>query len=404
MAAEGALQGDILVVLFARGGADGLQLVAPVELNEYQDARPTIAVQSSGDNAGIPMANGIGGVDFFLHPDAASMDSLYTSGDLAVIHASGIPTDNRSHFKSMDMMERGLADNEPSLTSGWLTRHIETLVADRPLLSTVSTSSNNPISLLGHPQAVSIPDLENFNVAGGEANAKVISALNASGRSNYQKVALQTLEAIDTVQTKLQDLEDTRRVDNGAEEPAYTNGPLSGSLRNLATLIKMDVGVDVATVDYGGWDHHNNLVNEFRNNANELSDSLVAFWDDMVNYRDRITVVFMTEFGRRLGENASQGTDHGAGSTMMVLSGNANGGRIYGQWPGLDGQNLKNGDLPVTTDYRRVIGEVLAKRHFSPSLDNVFPTVTYNPLGVVTGDDSAVRGAAVASTTVTNAG
>ncbi len=404
MAAEGSTQGDILVVLFARGGTDGLQLVAPADVGTYQDVRPNIAVQTSGEDAGIPMANGIGGVDFFLHPEAAPLDDLYTSGDLAIIHASGVPTENRSHFKSMDMMERGLADNEVALSNGWLTRHIESLTAERPLLSTVSTNSNKPISLLGYPQAVSIPDVNNLNVSGGEANANVISALNATGGMAYQQVALQTLEAIDTVQTKLDELDDQIDVDDGSEEPAYTNGPLSQSLRNLATLIKMDVGLDVATVDYGGWDHHNNLINEFRNNANELSQSLVAFWDDMADYCDRITLVFMTEFGRRVFENASTGTDHGSGTTMMVLSGNANGGQIFGEWPGIEEQDWDNGDLRVTTDYRQVISEVLAKRHCSPGLDSVFPTVTYDPLGVVEGNDSAVTGTAVASSTATNAG
>ena len=404
MAAEGSTSGDILVVLFARGGTDGLQLVAPADVGEYQDARPTIAVQSSGTDAGTLLANGIGGVDFFMHAEAAPLNDLYKSGDLSIVHASGVPTENRSHFKSMDMMERGLADNETALSNGWLTRHLESLTAERPLLSTVSTNSNNPISLLGYPQAVSIPDVYNFNVSGGDANANVISALNAAGGSAYQQVALQTLDAIDTVQTKLDELENQFDADDGSEEPAYTNGPLSGSLRNLATLIKMDVGLDVATVDYGGWDHHNNLVNEFRNNANELSQSLVAFWDDMVDYQDRITLVFMTEFGRRLNENASNGTDHGSGTTMMVLSGSANGGQIYGEWPGIENADLDNGDLAVTTDYRQVISEVLAKRHCSPGLDTVFPTVTYSPLGVVDGDDSAVTGTAVASSTATNAG
>jgi uncharacterized protein (DUF1501 family) len=390
---------EILVVLFARGGADGLQLVAPADVSSYQQARPTIAVQPTGTNAGLALANGLDGVDFFLNPGATELNDLYGSGDLALIHAAGVPTENRSHFKSMDMMERGLADNEDNLTSGWLTRHVETLAADRPLLSTVSTASNNPISLLGYPQAVSIPDVQNFNVAGGDVNANVIAALN-SGSSAYQQVAQQTIEAINTVQDKLAELELNSNTDEDAGEsegPAYTNGPLSGALRNLATLIKMDVGLDVATVDHGGWDHHNNLVNEFGGQISELSQSLGAFWEDVADYRDRISVVFMTEFGRRLGENASNGTDHGSGSVMMVLSGNANGGQMYGDWPGIGSSDLDNGDLAVTTDYRQVIAEILAKRHNSPSLATVFPTVPYSPLGVINGDDSALTSAVVAS-------
>ncbi len=396
---------EILVVLFARGGADGLQLVAPADVSSYQQARPTIAVQPTGTNAGLALANGLDGVDFFLNPGATELNDLYGSGDLALIHAAGVPTENRSHFKSMDMMERGLADNEGSLTSGWLTRHVETLAADRPLLSTVSTASNNPISLLGYPQAVSIPDVQNFNVAGGDVNANVIAALN-SGSSAYQQVAQQTIESINTVQDKLAELELNSNTDEDAGEsegPAYTNGPLSGALRNLATLIKMDVGLDVATVDHGGWDHHNNLVNEFGGQISELSQSLGAFWEDVADYRDRISVVFMTEFGRRLGENASNGTDHGSGSVMMVLSGNANGGQMYGDWPGIAPSDLDNGDLAVSTDYRQVIAEILAKRHNSPSLATVFPTVPYSPLGVINGDDSALTSAVVASNTSSSA-
>ncbi len=399
MAASGTSD-EILVVLFARGGIDGLQLVAPANEEAYQIARPTIAVAATGTNPAIAMANGIDGIDFFMHPDAPELHALYSSGDLAVVHAAGVPTENRSHFKSQDMMERGMADAETNLTSGWLTRHIETLTTPRPLLSTVSTGSSNPISLLGYPQAVSIPDVNNFNVAGGSVNAQVIAALN-SGSSDYQLVAQQTIDAIETVQTKLSEINDADDADDTDEAdesaPAYTNGPLSNSLRNLATLIKMDIGLDVAAVDHGGWDHHNNLINEFRNQAVELSQSLAAFWQDVEAYRDRITVVMMTEFGRRLNENASNGTDHGSASVIMVLSGNANGGQLYGSWPGIASGDLDNGDLAVTTDYRHVIAEVLAKRHNSPSLDTVFPTISYAPLGLINGDDSAITEPAVAN-------
>ncbi|MEQ8734645.1 MAG: DUF1501 domain-containing protein [Rhodospirillaceae bacterium] len=402
MAAD-STNNEILVVLFARGGADGLQLVAPADEAAYQKARPSIAVKANGISAGLPLANGLSGVDFFLNPDAPELNNLYSGGDLAFIHAAGVPTENRSHFKSMDMMERGLADNENNLTSGWLTRHLQTLSQDRPLLSTISTASNNPISLLGYPQAVSIPDVKDFNVAGGDVNAEVIAALN-SGSSPYQQVAQQTLEAINTVQTKLEGLPETNNDDSLSENgPAYTNGPLSKALKNLATLIKMDVGLDVATVDHGGWDHHNNLVNEFRGQVTELSQSLGAFWEDVADYKDRISLVFMTEFGRRLNENASNGTDHGSGSVMMVLSGNANGGQMYGDWPGLNTANLDNGDLAVTTDYRQVIAEILAKRHNSPSLETVFPTVPYAPLGIINGDDTVVTQPALANTTTVSA-
>ena len=168
LAARGEISRDILVVLFARGGADGLQLVAPANENAYQDARPNIAVQVNGADAGININNGLDGVDFFFNPNARGLSKLYGSGNLALIHAAGVPTESRSHFKSMDMMERGLADNEIMSSKGWLTRHILSLAMERPPLSTISTTDSNPISLLGSTQAISIPDIQNQAVFGGD--------------------------------------------------------------------------------------------------------------------------------------------------------------------------------------------------------------------------------------------
>ena len=372
---------DVLVVFFARGGWDGLQLVAPADLGTYQDQRPSLAVQTRGNNAGTLMRNGIGGVDFFLHPDAKPLHNLYNSGDLAVIHAAGMPTTNRSHFKSMDLMERGLSDNEDILETGWLTRHINSLPGKRSPLSTASISWNNAVSLLGYSQTLSIPDVHRFRLPSGQITTGVIRALCSSGESPYQQAALNTLEAVDTVQSKLRELESSQTEDE--DTTTYTDGHLSKYLRNLATLIKLDVGLDIATVDYGGWDHHNNLISEFRRDATEFSKSFAAFWDDVKEHRDRITVLMMTEFGRRVYENGSEGTDHGSGGVMMVLSGNANGGRIYGEWPGIRKQDQTDGDMLTTTDYRQVISEVLVKRHNNQNLEAVFPTVTYSPLGVI---------------------
>jgi uncharacterized protein (DUF1501 family) len=141
------------------------------------------------------------------------------------------------------------------------------------------------------------------------------------------------------------------------------------------------VGVDIATVDFGSWDMHNNLVGEFATRTTEFSRALAAFWADMEGYRDRITLVTMTEFGRRLQENASRGTDHGSASGMLVLGGKIKGGRLYGTWPGLAPSQLKTGDLAVTTDYRQVLAEILVTRHAEKNLAAVFPTITYKPLG-----------------------
>ncbi len=145
----------------------------------------------------------------------------------------------------------------------------------------------------------------------------------------------------------------------------------------------MNIGVDVATVDYGGWDMHNALTGEFNTRTTEFSRAIAAFWKDMAAYRDRITLVTMTEFGRRMQENASQGTDHGSAAGMLLLGGHVNGGKLYGTWPGLAASELTTGALTVTTDYRQVLAEILVKRHGETALKEVFPTITYSPLGVL---------------------
>jgi uncharacterized protein (DUF1501 family) len=156
-------------------------------------------------------------------------------------------------------------------------------------------------------------------------------------------------------------------------------------------MVRMNVGVEVAHIDMGGWDNHDGLVGEFNLRATDLSRNLAAFWRELGTAQQaRSTIVTMTEFGRRLRENASQGTDHGSASFMFVLGGTVNGGKIYGSWPGLAANQLANGDLRVTTDYRRVLGELLAKRQGQTRISSVFPTVKYNPMGIVTGDDTGV--------------
>jgi uncharacterized protein (DUF1501 family) len=392
MAAEGssASEHDILVNIYLRGGSDGLLMVAPADDANYQDYRPTIAVSSSGANAGSHLGS-LDGTHLFMHPEVPELTNLYTQGDLAIVQAVGIPTQNRSHFVSQDMMERGQADGEPDFKSGWLTRHLNTLGGTRPLLGTISTGYNNkPLSLLACPQAITIPNVQHFEINGGRINTDLIAAINA-GSSEYKVVAQQTIEAVNTVQDGLAQFKTGADEDDpGATAVTYPNSPLGNSMQSLATLIKMDVGVDLATVDQGGWDLHEDQVLQWTSLATDLSQSLDAFWTDLEEFQSRVTIVTMTEFGRRVLENTSAGTDHGSASYMFVLSGSANGGQLYGQWPGLGQQDLDAGDLAVSTDYRQVLSELIVKRHGNTALDQVFPTIPYQPLGLVSGDDSAV--------------
>jgi uncharacterized protein (DUF1501 family) len=373
--AAGAASGNILVVCFMRGGQDGLQLVAPADDPDYISNRPTIRVQSSGSNAGLP-AGSLGGTAFYFHPDLPELKAHYDAKRLAVVEAAGVLTENRSHFVVQDLMERGIADHEPNQSTGWLARHIADLGGGRAALADVADGATAPVSFLGDATAIAVPDAATFNVTGGDAQAAAIRAVNV-GNSPYEAGVRTTLDAIAGVQAGLQKVP--------ASTAPYTNGDFSKPLASLAKLIKMDIGVSVATVDMGGWDHHHALNNLFRGRAIELSKSLDAFWQDIAAYQDRVTIVTMTEFGRRLAENASQGLDHGSASTMLVMGAGVNGGKIYGTWPGLTPAALNGGDLAVTTDNRQVLAEIIAKRHGEPTLAQVFPTVGYKPLGILAG-------------------
>ncbi|MGE4062784.1 MAG: DUF1501 domain-containing protein [Rhodospirillaceae bacterium] len=367
---------DILVVVFQRGACDWLQMIAPAGDADYIANRPSIRVRTDGNTPGIGLAT-MNGVDLYLNPAVPELKTLYDSGKLAFVHATGLYTQDRSHFTCQDNMEKGTADADPAQNSGWLTRHTQSVgVPDD--LSIVSSGSTNAVSLLGQPAAVAIADPNGFNVSGGTANANIIRLLNSSGNASpYQTAALKTLDTIRDVQAGLAGFQDP------SGSAGYTGGPLSNALRAVGRLVRMNVGLDVVTVDHGGWDHHNNLVNEFNARATEFSRSINAFWTDMANYRDRITLVTMTEFGRRFRENANQGTDHGSASGMLILGGSVNGGRTYGVWPGLRAAQLDSGDMAITTDYRQVLAELLVKRHAETDIRRVFPTITYSPMGIV---------------------
>ena len=375
---------DILIVLYLRFGSDGLQMIAPAGDPNYISNRPTIRVPTTGNNPGLGVGT-LQGTDFFLHPSTTELKALYDAKSLAIVHAAGMRMQERSHFACQELLELGVNQDELTPSDGWLTRHLKSLSGTRPQLGTIALSTNNPESLLGFNGSIAIANASSFTVSGGTANADIIRAMN-KGTTGYDKTATQTLDAIASVQTGLRNL----ATDN--TNYGYPGGALTTSLRSLASLMKMNIGLEVAHIDMGGWDHHNNLLNEFNARASDLARSLGAFWREIANFRANTTLVTMTEFGRRFRENASQGTDHGSGGYMFVLGGNVNGGKIYGTWPGLAPNQLFNGDLDVTTDYRRVIGEVLAKRQGARRLDQVFPTIPYQPMGIVNGDDAGTLG------------
>ena len=372
---------DILVVVFLRFGSDGLTLVAPADNGEYRDNRPTIAVSSSGGSAGLHIG-GLGGVAFFLHPELTDMKALYESGNLAVVHAVGLPTNTRSHFESQDLMERGVVEKDSLLKTGplkggWLARHLMTRDLGLTGLGAVASAADVQTSLRGFERAVAVPDVTQFNVIGGDLNLNIIEALNA-GPEAHARAVRGTVGMVKSVRESLAKLNAAFTTSQN-----YPAGEFGTAMRSVANLVKMNTGLEVATVDFGGWDHHYNMNTHFPGHARQLSQTLGAFWSDMAPYRDRLTVVAMTEFGRRLEENAAGGTDHGAASVMFVLGGAVRGGEIYGRWPGLRPADLREGDLRITTDMRQVLQEILAKRRGETALAEIFPGLAYEPLGIL---------------------
>jgi uncharacterized protein (DUF1501 family) len=357
--------GPILVNLFLRGGADGLALAPPYAEGRYYDLRPRLAIPppGGGDGACLDLDGFFG-----LHPAAAPLLPHWQNGTLAVVHAAGNPSDSHSHFASQDYMERGRA-GQTADASGWLGRHLATRLTGNPSpFRAVAIGTSVQASLLGGQPPIALADVESFTLevrrADPAALREAILALYADPAAALDGAVAQAFAAADALA--------------GVAAPggpgAYPASPLGESLQTLALLLKANLGVEVASVDAGGWDHHANLPADVAARAGDLASALSAFLADLGELSARVTVLVMTEFGRRAYENASLGTDHGHGGIMLALGAGVNGGRVYHDWPGLDaGQLYGAGDLEVTTDYRRVLGELVDRRLGNPAVAAVFP-------------------------------
>ncbi len=377
-----ATQNNVIVTVFLRGGMDGLSLVSPFDDSNYVSERGSLVVQNP-----LLLANPMAGAtsNFGLHPVASGLHELYQSGKLAIVHAAGLKNDTRSHFDAMDYMERGTPGNK-NTASGWLTRHLQTITADNgSQIPTLAAGAAAPASLLANAQVIATTDPKSYDL-----NVPYRFGPN-SWNATLKDSALTALDAMytgsDLVGTTGQRTIDTIKLMRSltlATAGTYPSGGFSDSLKTVAQMIKMDVGLCAATVDLGGWDHHESQgVNEgygpFRRLTEQLSGGLAAFYNDIAGHESRVTVVVMSEFGRRLGVNASNGTDHGHGNVMLVLGGQVKGGKMYGRWPGLsreDNQLDQGQDLAISTDYRTVLSEILVKQLGNGQLGTVFPGIT----------------------------
>lgn len=357
-------QRHTLAIIFLRGGADGLNLVAPLEDDGYYRARPRIAISKN---------NAVRLDDFFgLNPLLKPLEPAYQEGALAVIHAAGSEDDTRSHFEAQDLMEHG-----GLMGGGWLGRFLR---AQQPgmagPLGAVALGRTVPESLRGAPAVTVLENLDEFSL--GTRHAPLIRSLgrlyglqqNALGASG-----LSTLDAVDRIE-RLRTVQYSPG--NGA---TYGQDGFSRDLRELARLIKARVGLQAAALDLGGWDSHFGQATVMDPLMSRLANGLAAFSRDLGSELERTTVVVMTEFGRRVEENSAFGTDHGRGSVMFVLGGGVRGGKVYGRWPGLTREVLEGpGDLPVTTNYRNVLAPILARHGGSEAVAGAFPGWTLQRL------------------------
>lgn len=383
-----AEQGDVIVTVFLRGGWDVMNVVPPIDGIDrgfYEAARPTLKVPNQGQNAALRLDDLFG-----LHPSMDELYELYQAQKLAIVHAVGLNVDTRSHFEAQQYVESA-TPGAKTTGSGWVGRHLASFGEPATLLPAVAAGGGLPATLAGAPEAVSISAIDDFDLR-AEPFQKAALRRMYEGSSWLHTSGTQTFEAIDTI----------RRASSSGYQPAngasYPNTSFGNNLKTIAKLIKLDIGLRAATVDLGGWDTHqgqgDGAGGYLSNLVGDLSKGLAAFYIDLdesgsPTYADRMTLVVVSEFGRRLTENASRGTDHGHGSGIFVLGGQVNGGRVISNWPGLQNEQLYDrADLAVTTDYRQVLSEIVVRRLGNARLGSVFPGYKdYQPMGIVRGPD-----------------
>lgn len=371
--------GKKLVVLFQRGAADGLNIVVPYQEKNYYAMRPSIAIQQKD----VLDLDG----QFGLHPAMAAFKPLFQQGHLAIVHAAGSPDTTRSHFDAQDYMESG-TPGVKSTQDGWLNRALMNGPAPagpggKPsAFRAVALGTQVPRTLQGRVPAIAVANLADFSVGGKGPQMSAISnafqamydessdvVLHGTGQETFEAVKM--LKAADPAKYQAA---------NGA---IYPNTPFGNSLKQIAQLMKANLGVEAAFSDIGGWDTHQNqgsATGQLANRLTEFANGIAAFWKDMGDDAQNITLVTMSEFGRTARQNGTGGTDHGHANAMFILGGQVKGGKVYGKWPGLDNAQLNEGrDLAVTTDFRRVLGEAAYKTLGAKNMEAVFPRAQVHP-------------------------
>ncbi|HEY1987414.1 MAG TPA: DUF1501 domain-containing protein [Terracidiphilus sp.] len=366
-----------LVVVFQRGAADGLNIVVPYREKNYYAMRPSIA---------IPQNQVIDLDGFFgLHPSMSAFKPLYDQGHLGIVHAAGSPDTTRSHFDAQDYMESGTPGVKRT-GDGWLNRALQAEDLRRRQQHTafraLALGTDVPRTLAGKVPAIALSNVDNFTVGGrGPSPSPAANAFEAmyggSGDQIFHATGEETFDAVKML-----------RAANPAQyQPApnvvYPNSEFGNNMKQIAQLLKANLGVEAAFTDVSGWDTHQNqgsVNGQLSNRLQDFSSAIAAFWRDMGDDAADITLVTMSEFGRTAHENGTGGTDHGHANAMFILGADIKGGKVHGRWPGLATEQLNEGrDLALTTDYRQVLGELVTRTLGAANLDLVFPGARLTP-------------------------
>jgi uncharacterized protein (DUF1501 family) len=375
----------VMVCIFQRGAMDGLMAVTPFTDEYLKTARPTLFMDAakSGNNPLIDLDGRFG-----LHPSMKSFEPYFKDKRLAIVHGMGSPNNTRSHFDAQDYMESGTPFNKGT-ASGWLNRAVGLLGHEAATpFQAVSLTSSLPKSFYGDNPTIAINNLQDFaiqmrgNPMAANMAAKSFEELyDQTSNALLNKAGKESFDAVKMLQKT-----DTKNY-KPANNAVYPTSQLGNALKQIAQLIKMDVGMEVAFTESGGWDTHFNQgtdIGIFSRNVNDLSESINALWTDLDAYQDDVTIMTMTEFGRTVKQNGTGGTDHGRGSCMFVLGNGINGGIVHNKMQPLAIENLEDGrDVPVTTDFRSIFSAV-ADGHLKLQNDKIlFPEWTGERLNLM---------------------
>jgi len=365
----------VLVAVFQRGAVDGLNMIVPFGERAYYENRPSIAIRRPGEQDGAIDLDGF----FGLHPRMTSLEPLFKRGELAIVHACGSHDETRSHFDAQDYMESG-TPGVKSTRDGWLNRYLHAKEHQNASpFRAVALAPQLPRTLQGTAPALAIGQLAQFGIRAGRSTENMASSFEEQYAQAADSLLQPTAnEAFGAVRMLKEANPGTYTPANGAEYPRSGFGE---AMKQVAQLIKNDLGLEVAFTELGQWDHHANegaAVGQIANRLDDFASGLAAFHRDLGDQMADVVVVTMSEFGRTVKENGSRGTDHGHGNAMVIMGGPVRGGKVYGRWPGLDRQQLWQGrDLAITTDFRDVFAEVVRDHLGAKDLARIFPGYAY---------------------------